>query len=191
MSKNSNDKNNFNYAKSGKSNAKVDFIKGGMDFLDQEVLNDLESEEDLSDEDLDDPELLEFEESDPDEVLTIEEEISEEVKEVKTGKVTVVSRKVAVKKPVKTVNENVEKEVGQLAKDLVKDIPSGEAKKLLHMSNSQKDQLMNGNMDFLSRGKVSSEEKKEFMAKFDEISSSEEVSNANAAFVLKWLNQRK
>ncbi|MBC7473553.1 MAG: hypothetical protein H7263_04625 [Candidatus Sericytochromatia bacterium] len=193
MAKDSKDKSSLKLSKSGSSNSKVDFLNGGMDFLDREILNGIDVE-DLSAEDLADPELSDLdEEFEDDDIITIEENVSEEekVKEIKTGKVTLISRKVSVKKPVANDKEDVEKEVNKLVKDLVKGVSQSEAKETINLSSRHKEQMINGSMNFLARDKVSNEEKKEFLSKLDEITSSEEVSNANASFVLKWLNNRK
>ncbi len=193
MAKDSKDKSSLKLSKSGSSNSKVDFLNGGMDFLDREILNGVDVE-DLSAEDLADPELSDLdEEFEDDDIITIEENVSEEekVKEIKTGKVTVISRKVSVKKPVANDKEDVEKEVNKLVKDLVKGVSQSEAKETINLSSRHKEQMISGSMNFLARDKVSNEEKKEFLSKLDEITSSEEVSNANASFVLKWLNNRK
>lgn len=188
--KNFNEKNTFKYAKGGTSSSKIDFLKGGTEFLDEE-LDDSFDTENLTLEELEDPELnIEIDQETTDNVMTVEEEVSEKVEEVKTGKVTVVSRKVAVKKPV-VADKIVDKDVNKLVKQLVKDVNVEEVRSITHVSKKQKDQMVAGNMSFLGRDNVTMEEKKEFLNKLDEIVSSEDVANANASFVMKWLKHRK
>ncbi len=186
-------KGSFKPARKGSSDSRVDFLKGKTDFLssdddDDEVLDE-ETEMSLA-EDLEEPELSDLV-NDSDEVaeVTVEEDITEEVREPKTGKLTIVSRKITVKKPV--VNEEVEKGVGELTRTLITDISDTEVNTFLDISNKQKDQMISGQMQFIGRKNVSNEEKKELLSKLDEITSSDEVSKANAAFVLKWLKKRK
>jgi len=175
--------------KTGSSNSRIDFLKEGTDFL-----TDLDTEEDdnedISPEDIATTDLSDFDDE-MDEVFTTEteeEEITEEVKEVKTGKVTVISRKVAVKKPEEA--PEVEKEVSKLVNELVPDISQAEIKNFLDMSSGTREQLLSGEMQILGRNDVSFAEKKEFLSKLDEITSTEDVSKANSAFVLKWLKNR-
>jgi hypothetical protein len=189
MAKNPNDnkkiKESFKTPKSGSSNSKIDFIKEGVDFLSDIDLEDDESEV-FTPEDLDDPELSDYSEESEDDFII--EEIAEEVKEVKTGKVTIISKKIPVKKPVE--NPVVEKEVNKLIKDLAPDVSPREIADFLEVTPAHREQFVNGEMQFLSRKNVSKEDKKEFMAKLDEIVSTDEVSKANSAFVLKWLKTR-
>lgn len=192
MAKNSfNDKNTFKNLKGGSSNSKLDFLKGGMDFLDRE-LEDNNETENISQEELDDPDLaIEIDqESTEDEMLTVEEEVSQKIEEPKNGKVTVVTRKVSVKKP-PVADKIVDKDVKDLVKKLVKDVNIEDVRSINNVSKKQKDQMLSGNMSFLGRNNASMEEKKEFLSKLDEITSSEDITNANASFVMKWLKNRK
>ena len=122
-------------------------------------------------------------------VLGLEENIIEEVKEPKTGKITIVSRKISVKKPVG--NEEVEKEVSKLTKSLVTDVSESEINNFLQVSSKHKEVLSTGQMQITGRKNATNEERKELVSKLDEIIASDEVSTANAAFVLKWLKKRK
>ncbi|MFN8575496.1 MAG: hypothetical protein U0354_01440 [Candidatus Sericytochromatia bacterium] len=193
MAKNSfNDKNTFKNLKGGSSNSKLDFLKGGMDFLDKE-LEDSNETENISQEELDDPELaIEIDqESIEEELLTVEEEeVSQKLDETKSGKVTVITRKVSVKKP-PVADKIVDKDVKDLVKKLVKDVNIEDVRSINNVSKKQKDQMLSGNMSFLGRSNASIEEKKEFLSKLDEITSSEDITNANASFVMKWLKNRK
>lgn len=192
MTKNNfNDKNSFKYAKGGSSNSKLDFLQGGTDFLDKE-LNDNSESENISPDELYDPELdIEIDQENiEEEIITLEEDTSQKVKETKNGKTTIVPKKIAVKKtPV--ADKIVDKDVNNLVKKLVKDVNIEEIRSINNVSKKQKDQMISGNMSFLGRSNASTEEKKEFLNKLDEITSSEDITNANASFVMKWLKNRK
>jgi hypothetical protein len=181
------DKNTFKSVKAGSSTSSMDFLKEGTDFL-TDIENDEEDSELVTAEDFNDPELSDFTDEDEDDEYVIEE-VAEEVKEVKTGKVTVISRKFPVKKN-ETEKPEVEKEVKKLVKDLASDISENEINGLLGISTGQRDQILTGEMQFLGRKNITLDEKKEFFARLDEITSTEDVSKANSAFVLKWLKNR-
>lgn len=192
MTKNNfNDKNSFKKIKGGSSTSRLDFLKAGMDFLDEE-LEEVNDSENLTQEELEDPELtIEIDQdNNEDEMLTVEEErVSQKTEEPKSGKVTVVTKKVTVKKP-PVADKIVDKDVNDLVKKLVKDVDSEDIRSIKNVSKKQKDQMLSGGMAFLGRNDATSEEKKEFLNKLDEITSSEDITNANASFVMKWLKNR-
>lgn len=184
-----NDKNNFKQVKSGSSSSRIDFLKGGMDFLDNE-LKDNSDDENLTLEELNDPEMAI--EIDQEESQDIEEIIEESPVKTKSTivKSNIISKKPVVKKP-DLVDKMVDKDVNQLTRNLVKGVSSEDIKSIINVSKKQKEQMVTGNMSFLARDNVTQEEKKEFLDKLDQITSSEDVSTANASFVMKWLKNRK
>lgn len=189
MSNKFNDKNNFKYTKGGSSSSKVDFLKGGTDFIDQ-ALNDTSEDEILTAEELADPELaIEIDQED-----FIEEESIVEDTTIK-NKSNIVRANIAVKKPAvkkpDVVDKIVDKDVNKMVRDLVKDVSVEETRSIINVSKKQKEQMATGNMSFLGRDNATTEEKREFLNKLDEIVSSDDVSNANASFVMKWLKNRK
>ncbi len=183
------DKNSFKYTKSGSSHSKVDFLKGGMDFLDDELNNNSE-DENLTLEELNDPEMIM--EIDQDEIQYIEDVIEETPVKNQSSivKSNIIQKKTVPKKP-NLVDKMVDKDVSQLTKNMIKNVSSEDIKSIVNVSKRQKDQMVSGNMSFLARDNVTMEEKKEFLNKLDEITSSEDVSNANASFVMQWLKNRK
>ena len=186
-----NDEKFIKKTKVGSSDSEYSFLQGKTDILSEAELDDIVKEElgqEISAEDMEDPEFTEITEESSEEV-TIEEEITEEVTESKTGKITVISRKVAIKKPVVN-NEILEKEVVNVVKKLGGEVSEREVNNLLKVNPSLKSQLVSGNMEISARKNQSIEEKKELINKLEEISASEDVSKANATVVLKWLKNR-
>lgn len=191
MTKNNfNDKNSFKKIKGGSSTSRLDFLKGGMDFLDEEF-DDNNDTDNITQEELLDPELaIEIDQATiEDDIVIVEEKIPNKSEENKIGKSTVVTKKVVAKKP-PVADKIVDKDVNDLVKKLVKDVDVDDVRSIKNVSKKQKDQMLSGNMSFLGRNDATSEEKKEFLNKLDDITSSEDITNANASFVMKWLKNR-
>ena len=193
---NKNDKNDKNKklndsfqqnSKKGASDSALAFIKEGSSFLDEE---DLELEEgELSEEDLEDPEFLSFDEDLEQELDDIE--VVEEKKDDKKPVTGIVSKKIVVKKETQG-QVAINKEASRLVNELVKgDISENEVNSFLNLSPQHKELLFSGELELSLRGKLSASEKKELASKLDDIKASDDISKANASFVLKWLKNRK
>lgn len=193
---NKNDKNDKNKklndsfqqnSKKGASDSALGFIKEGSSFLDDE---DLELEEgELSEEDLEDPEFLSFDEDLEQELDDIE--VVEEKKDDKKPVTGIVSKKIVVKKETQG-QVAINKEASRLVNELVKgDISENEVNSFLNLSPQHKELLFSGELELSLRGKLSASEKKELASKLDDIKASDDISKANASFVLKWLKNRK
>lgn len=193
---NKNDKNDKNKklndsfqqnSKKGASDSALGFIKEGTSFLDDE---DLELEEgELSEEDLEDPEFLSFDEELEQELDDIE--VVEEKKDDKKPVTGIVSKKIVVKKETQG-QVAINKEASRLVNELVKgDISENEVNSFLNLSPQHKELLFSGELELSLRGKLSASEKKELASKLDDIKASDDISKANASFVLKWLKNRK
>jgi hypothetical protein len=177
--------------KEGTSNSKLNFLKEDDDFeeISNEELEQFEVEETEYDEDNEDDEDYSSEnilEEEIDEVYTQKQE----EKIVKTD-IVVLPRK-QIKKPEFTDNpklKSVSKQANKLLKEYASDISEEEIDKFLNLNNTEKEQMINGPLQFMNKN-FSENDKKEMINKIDNIKSSDIISRTNAAFVLKWLKKR-
>lgn len=174
--------------KEGTSNSKLNFLREDDDF------------EDVSNEELEQFEVDETEDDEDDEDYSSEDILEEEIDEVYTQKqeekvvktdIVVLPRK-QIKKPEFTDNPKlkaVSKQANKLLKEYASDISEEEIDKFLSLNNAEKEQMINGPLQFMNKS-FSENDRKEMISKIDNIKSSDVISRTNAAFVLKWLKKR-
>jgi len=174
--------------KEGTSSSKLNFLKEEDDF------------EEISNEEIEQFEIDEPEEDEDYEEYSTEEILEEEIEETYTTKqqekiqkndIVVLPRK-EIKKPDFSDNpklKSVSKQANKLLKEYAGDISDEEIDKFLSLNNSEKEQMINGPLQFMNKN-FSENDRKEMVNKIENIKSSEVISRTNAAFVLKWLKKR-
>jgi hypothetical protein len=175
-------------AKEGTSNSKLDFLKEDdeIEEITNEELEQFEAEENEDDED---------DEDYSSEILSEEDitEINIQKKEEKAVKkdILILPRK-KIEKPEFIDSpklKSISKQASKLLKEYASDISEEEINKFLNLNDKEKEQMINGPLQFMNKN-FSENDKKEMINKIDNIKSSDIVSRTNAAFVLKWLKKR-
>lgn len=176
------------HSKKGGSDSKLSFIKEDTGFIDEIALNE---EEEVTEEDLSSPEFSDLEHDDIIEEDFIEQNqnLLSEIKESRVTSIKVIPRKNEKEKKLESSKEVI-KEVNHLIKEISSTITESEIRSILEISSKDKEIMSAGGMDLSLRGKLSKEDRKEFISKLEEIKADDTVSKANASFVLKWLKGR-